>query len=167
LSKANAAIIVSNQNVTLRSFLEMFYQVFQNHLRFRCLLLSFVHIMEQNKLVAAAYKKTQVDRNVVIRKNISVLAESGFLKLSDAAEMDFLVSTLALISRFWISEAAISYKHLTHQEQVQHYFALLTKLLLPYTSAKGKKELLQFAESLLSKTLIKEESTGNKSVKRD
>jgi hypothetical protein len=132
----------------MRTFLEMLHQVFRNHLKFRCLLLSFVHVMEQNKLVAAAYKTTQTNRSATITYNIGILAGSGHLKLKDAEEQAFLASTLALISRFWISEAAVSFSDLSGEEQIRHYLKLVTKLLLPYSTAKGKKEIAVFLENL-------------------
>jgi AcrR family transcriptional regulator len=147
LSKSNAAIIVTDQNMTVRTFLEMLHQVFQNHLRFRCLLLSFVHVMDQNKLVAAAYQKTQINRNATLTSNIGILAASGYLKIKDNEEQAFLVATLALISRFWISEAAVSYSHLSGEEQIRNYLKLVTKLLLPYSTAKAKKEIQLFLEN--------------------
>jgi AcrR family transcriptional regulator len=148
LSKCNAAIIVARENLTMRTFLEMLHQVFRNHLKFKCLLLSFVHIMEQNRLVAAAYKKTQVDRNATITTNIGILTSSGYVQLKDKEDQAFLVSTLALISRFWISEAAVSFSHLSGEEQTRHYLGLVTKLLLPYSTAMGEREIRLFLESL-------------------
>jgi len=148
LSKKNAEIIVASQSMTMRLFLEMLHQVFNNQVQFRCLLLSFVHVMEQNKHVAAAYKKTQNVRNASIRSNIEVLATAGYLNIDDNEEKEFLVSTLALISRFWISEAAVSFSHLSTRDQIRHYLSLVTKLLLPYATAKGKKDIRSFIEQL-------------------
>src|SRR5688572_15867020 len=144
LSKKNAEIIVASQSMTMRLFLEMLHKVFNNQVQFRCLLLSFVHVMEQNKHVAAAYKKTQNVRNASIRSNIEVLATAGYLNIDDNEEKEFLVSTLALISRFWISEAAVSFSHLSTRDQIRHYLSLVTKLLLPYATAKGKKDIRSF-----------------------
>jgi AcrR family transcriptional regulator len=148
LSRKNAEIIVASESMTMRLFLEMLHQVFKNHVQFRCLLLSFVHVMEQNKYVSAAYKKTQNVRNASIRSNIEVLAKAGYLRINDDEEKEFLVSTLALISRFWISEAAVSFSHLNIEAQIRHYVTLVTKLLLPYSTAKGKKDIRSFIEHM-------------------
>lgn len=144
LSKANAETIVANENITMLVFLQMLHKVFQNHVRFRCLLLSFVHLMEQNKLIAAAYKQTQNVRSATIKTNIAALANSGYLSTKEEGEVEFLVSTLALINRFWISEAAISFRQLNSEEQIGHYLSLITKLLLPYSTVKGKKDIRDF-----------------------
>jgi AcrR family transcriptional regulator len=148
LSKRNAEIIVSDSEMTMRAFLDMLQRVFQNHMQFRCLLLSFVHVMGQNKLVAAAYKKTQSVRSATMKSNIEVLAASGYLKVKDEGEMDFLVSTLALISRFWISEAAISFRQWSGEAQIRHYLSLVAKLLLPYATPKAQRDIQDFLETL-------------------
>jgi AcrR family transcriptional regulator len=148
LSESNTAVIVADDSVTMKEFLGMLHRVFENHYRFRCLLRSFVHIMSQNRLVAEAYKKTQTVRNATIASNIKVLAETGYLKVEDEEELGFLVSALALISRFWISEAAISARHLGKEAQISHYLKIVTKLIAPYATAKAKKEISGFRDSL-------------------
>lgn len=148
LRKSNSAIMVDNAHVTMNGFLSMLRQVFHNHYRFRCLLLSFVHIMTQNKQVAAAYKKTQDMRSSTLASNINVLVDSGYLRPDDEWVPDFLISNLSLISRFWISEAAISSKHKSREAQINHYLQLVTNLLWPYATTKGKKEINEFRQQL-------------------
>ena len=148
LRKCNSEIIVAHGNLTMKAFLEMLHQVFQNHIRFKCLLLSFVHLMEQNKRMAATYKETQDQRNAVIASNLEVLAASGYLKVQDEADMLFLVSALSLINRFWISEAAVSFRQWSPEAQVQHYLSLIGKLLQPYATPKAQKEMQEFFETL-------------------
>jgi len=141
LGKANAEVIVERENLTMSAFLKMLREVFQNHIAFRCLLLSVVHLMKQNKHLSEAYKKTQKVRNAAMYSNLQALERSGYLKPKDKAEMDFLVSGISLISRFWISEAAISFDQLTADEQIRHYLILISKLLLPYSTKKAIKEM--------------------------
>jgi AcrR family transcriptional regulator len=160
LTKKNEATIVVSEHVTMLSFLEMLFQVFQNHMEFRCLFLSFVHLMEQNKLMAESYRKTQTHRRFTIKSNIAALAAAGYLNVNDDVELDVLVSTIALISRFWISEAAVSFKHLSATAQISHYITLVSKLLYPYASAKGKKEINRFLEDIQRKPSI-----GKRAVK--
>jgi hypothetical protein len=151
LTKKNEATIVVSDHVTMLSFLQMLLQVFQNHMQFRCLFLSFVHLMEQNKLMAESYRKTQTHRRFTIKSNIAALAAGGYLNMKDEEELDVLVSTIALISRFWISEAAVSFKHLSAKAQISHYITLISKLLYPYASGKGKKEISSFLEEIEGK----------------
>jgi hypothetical protein len=107
-------------------------------------MLSFVHLIKQNKLIATAYKKTQQMRRDTIRSNFSILADQGFIKPANDEVFQFLTSTVALISRFWLSEAAISFRVMTSDDQIRYYLKLITDLLLPYATAKGKKEIEQF-----------------------
>jgi AcrR family transcriptional regulator len=144
LSKANAAIIVEQENLTMAAFLEMLHRVFQNHIKFRCLLLSVVHLTKQNKHMAAAYKKTQKIRNTTIQSNLQSLEHSGYLKIKDETDREFLVSGISLISRFWISEAAISFRQLSVAEQMRYYLFLITKLLMPHATIKARAEIRNF-----------------------
>ena len=141
LGKANAEVIVEREALTMSAFLKMLREVFQNHIAFRCLLLSVVHLMKQNKHLSEAYKHTQKVRNAAMYSNLQALERSGYLKPKGKAEMDFLVSGISLISRFWISEAAISFDQLTGDEQIGHYLILISKLLLPYSTKKAIKEM--------------------------
>ena len=148
LTKKNSGIMVPSENITLTSFLEIQYKVFQHHQQFRCLMLSFVHLIQQNKRIADAYKETQKTRKNTIKTNLKVLTESGYLQVKDEAELEFLVTTLALISRFWISEAVISFRNQTDDQQIRYYLNLVTTLFLPYSTSKGKKEIRLYLESL-------------------
>jgi AcrR family transcriptional regulator len=148
LSKKNGEVIVERDHLTMLAFLQMLHQVFQNHVTFRCLLLSVVHLMRQNKHMLAAYKNTQKVRNYTIFANLQALERSGYLKTKDETEMKFLVSGISLISRFWISEAAVSFGHLTTDEQIHHYLLLISKLLMPYSTAEAKKDINTFLENL-------------------
>jgi AcrR family transcriptional regulator len=149
LSKSNAAIIVTKENLSMKDFLQMLHNVFQNHLKYRCLLLSVVHLMKQNKHMAAAYKKTQDIRNSTIRSNLEILMDGGYLNIADENEMEFLVSMLSLVSRFWISESAISNRQAGAEKQLHHYLNLVTKLLLPYGTSKAKKQMNEFLKQIL------------------
>ena len=148
LSKKNAALIAERESLTMLAFLQVLHQVFQNHVTFRCLLLSVVHLLQQNKHMAAAYKKTQNVRNATLKLNLQALEGGGYLKIQDEADREFLVSGISLISRFWISEAAVSFRNLSTEEQIRYYLLLLTKLLMPYSTAKAKKEIRTFIENL-------------------
>ena len=148
LSKRNTAVMTEREDLTMSSFLEMLHQVFQNHVRFRCLLLSVVHLVSQNKHMAAAYKKTQTVRNGTIASNLQALIKGGYLKTVSKTELDFLVSGISLISRFWISEAAISFRELSSKQQIKHYLTMITKLLVPYSTGEAKKQTLNFMKKL-------------------
>jgi AcrR family transcriptional regulator len=140
LAEENSKTIVPVENMTMENFFEMLRQVFRNHVNYRCLMLSFVHIMERNPLVAKRYSKIQTERNATWSKNIQALKAAKYLS-ADTKEIDFLVSTIALIARFWISEAAISFKNVKEEQQIQHYIKMVARIFLPYATTKGKRYL--------------------------
>jgi AcrR family transcriptional regulator len=147
LSKTNAAVVVVKDGLSMSTLLEMLQKVFENQVKFRCLLLSVVHLMQQNKHMATTYKQTQKERRRTIQSNLQALVKAGYLKIKDEGDLLFLVSTLSLISRFWISEAAVSFKRKSAPEEIQEYLLLIAKLFFPYCTAKGKKDIQLFIEA--------------------
>lgn len=144
LTEANNKTIVPADQVTIRTFFGTLRQVFENQVRYRCLMLSFVHIMERNPIVAKRYGKVQSKRNETWANNVLALKKGKYISTEDQAEVDFLVSTIALIARFWISEAAVSSKDKSEQQQLDHYLSMIARIFLPYATAKGKKELEEY-----------------------
>ena len=140
LAEENNKTIVTVEHVTMKTFFEILRQVFHNHVKYRCLMLSFVHVMQQNPIIAKRYSKIQSARNETWFKNILALREEKYLS-ADTGEVDFLVSTIGLIARFWISEAAISFKNLSEEQQLQHYTRMIARIFLPYATAKGRRDL--------------------------
>ena len=53
LSHLNSQTMADNKNLTLHSFLEMLEKVFMNQVQYRCIMLSIVHLMEQNNIKQA------------------------------------------------------------------------------------------------------------------
>lgn len=146
LAEDNSKTIQPIQEITMEVFFGMIQQVFRNHIKYRCLMLSFVHIIQRNPLVAKRYNKTQSERNATWSKNIEALRAAKYI-VAEKKEIDFLVSTIALIARFWISEAVIAFKHQPEQEQMQHYTKMIARIFLPYATSKGRRYL----EELLGK----------------
>ena len=144
LNKRNSAALAAHQNLDMHTFFEMLYQAFQNQVRYRCLLLSVVHLMSQNKHLAENYKKAQVERVATIKTNLKVLIAGGFLHKQAEKELHMLVSGISLIGRFWISEAAISFRDWQPAQQIQHYLKMIGLLLSPYATAKAKEQAADF-----------------------
>jgi len=141
LAEENNRTIVPVKEMTMKVFFGMLDRVFRNHIRYRCLMLSFVHLMERNPLIAKRYSKTQSRRNETWRVNIEGLREGKYIKTASQEEIEFLVASIAFVARFWISEAAISFKGLSEEEQIRHYLGMIARIFLPYTTSKGRKEL--------------------------
>lgn len=144
LNQANSALLAEGKELTMQSFLETMQGVFRNQIRFRSIILSIVHLMEHNKVISERHKQTQKDRNKALEGNLNALAGGGFLKFKDEQEVEMLAATVSLIARFWISEAAISYRQLSTEEQITHHLRLIARLLFPYTTAAGKREMEAF-----------------------
>jgi AcrR family transcriptional regulator len=141
LNESNSKLFVHNPAVTLEGFIHMLKLVYENQLTYKCLFLSFVHLMEQNKKIALRYQQTQTNRFNTLRLNLQTLVQSGELLIEDDKELEIVHSTLTLVNRFWISEAQISYRHLSARQQVNHYILIVTRLLLPYASPEGATKL--------------------------
>ncbi len=141
LNQLNSQIVIDNENITIESFLLNFKKIFQNHIKYRCLLLSFVHLMEQNKMISVRYKQTEHDRSTTLRSNLKTLVKAGYLNIEDEKNIEILVSAIALIARFWISEAAVSLRHLKQDGQIRHYITLIGCILSPYLTLKGRGQL--------------------------
>ncbi len=146
LAQLNSKTIVQNDDMTMTDFLQMVQKTFENHHQYRGLLLSFVHIIRQNPIIAKSYERTQKIRNETWRINLMNLQKNKFLKLTADEDIDFLVSSIALIARFWLSEAVISYSHLPEDSQREHYLKMIAKILAPYATAKGKKHIEEFTK---------------------
>jgi AcrR family transcriptional regulator len=150
LREVNSKLLIEKSESNMESFVSMFQQIFHHHYQFRCLLLSFVHIMKQNKRMRETYQVTQEDRFVMVRSRINSLIKEKYMVELNKNELSFLVSNISLIVRFWLSEAAISYHHLTPEEQINHYVTMICRLLLPYSTPKGKKKLKLKMEALFN-----------------
>jgi AcrR family transcriptional regulator len=140
LAEENNKTIVPIKEMTMDAFFEMLRQVFANHVKYKCLMLSFVHIIERNQIVAKRYSKIQVTRNETWSKNVLALKEKKYIS-ADANEIEFLVSSIALIARFWISEGRIAFKNIGEENQMEHYLKMIARIFLPYATVKGKKAL--------------------------
>jgi AcrR family transcriptional regulator len=141
LAEENNKTIIQVEEVTMKGFFEMLRGVFHNHVKYRCLMLSFVHLMERNPIISKRYARIQSKRNETWTNNVLALKKGKYITTDDQAEIDYLVSAIALIARFWISEAAVSFKGQSEQVQIDHYLSLIARMFLPYATAKGRKDL--------------------------
>lgn len=144
MNKLTEAVLVIDKNITITSFLEMIQRASHIQLRYSGLLLSMVHLLSRNKVMLARHKKTQEDRNAISKANINSLIKSGYLRIDDEHSKEYLICTIGLIARFWISEAAISFRRMNADEQSRLYLSMISNLLSPYATAKGRKQIKDF-----------------------
>lgn len=141
LGKLNSDLFSADATITLAFYLDQLERMMRNQLKYKSLFLSFVHLMKNNPKLAAAYKKTERSRLTGHKQHLLTLAKNKELTFKSDSDIDNLTSTLSLILRFWISEAQISLKTFSEEEQVRHYLKIISALLIPYTTVKGRKEL--------------------------
>ncbi|MBK6947322.1 MAG: TetR family transcriptional regulator [Haliscomenobacter sp.] len=144
LGELNSNTIRKVDRLDMTGFMEMLEKTFENQTRYRCILLSFVHLLEQNPIMAKRYGETEATRNAALRANLLSLQKNDQILLASENDLTFLVSSLALIARFWISETTVSYRQLSIQEQIRHYLGLVARILLPYTTGQGKTALIPY-----------------------
>lgn len=128
----------------LYDFLSKCKKVFENGVRYRGLMLSMVHVMDQNQQVAENYKKISQKRTGSLSNSIQRLKEEKHI-LAEEAEIEwFLVAINSLIGRFWFSEAALSTTRNKLYTYIGHYLKLQAQLFKPYATKKGLKDIERF-----------------------
>lgn len=149
LAEANNKVLETHESLTMAQFLDMYVDTFSNHYRYRCLFISFVHLLEQNPKIEQLYLPNQERRYKTIKRNLTYLRQNGFLeKQLDEHTIVFLVSSISLMVRFWLSEARIRFRDQGKKVLFKHYLELFARLMLPYATKEGKKEIHQFIDKL-------------------
>lgn len=149
LAEANNKVLDVDEQLTMAQFLVMYSETFANHYKFRCLFISFVHLLEQNPKIEQLYLPNQEKRYKTIRRNLGYLMQNGYLdKELDADTLDFLVSSTSLMVRFWLSEARVRFRDAGKKVIFKHYLELFARLLLPYATKEGRKDILAFVKKL-------------------
>jgi AcrR family transcriptional regulator len=149
-SAVNSKMHASHPVNTLYDFLKKTEIIFGQQIKYRCLLLSMVHLMERNDKILNAYQHVQKNRKNLLQENIKTINANKYLKASPEDEW-FLVSINSLMARFWISESALSGKRLGLEKQAPHYLKLLANLFRPYATRKGLLDIERFLEEIKHK----------------
>ncbi|MEO6452669.1 MAG: TetR/AcrR family transcriptional regulator, partial [Ginsengibacter sp.] len=122
-------------------FLKMYRTIFYNQYAYRCLHLSFVHLITQNAVMAKDYKRVESKRREQIIGHLLMLIKNGELQKMNDEQLKLLIGNITLLSRFWISEGRISYSNFSADQQVEHYIKVLGNFLFGYATAKGKRSI--------------------------
>ncbi len=144
LSELNSVILQIDEKISIASYLEITRRHFECQYRYRCLFLSLVHLMKRYEKIAVRYKKIERQRKETGLINIENLVANKYLKKLSATDTEFLLLSIQLLSRFWISQAAISHSKLNPSDQIQYYLKLLANILSNYCSVKGKTQIVEF-----------------------
>lgn len=150
LNHDNTGILKCVKDMSVEDFMVQIDRIFKNHQKYRCLLLSFVHLMDRNKWIQERYLITKEKRSDTLKQIMERLFELEYLKKNcTKEERHYLVSVLGLVIRFWISEAHIKMRGETDLEQRISYERLIGQILAPYLSKKGHDSFKHFEKSYL------------------
>jgi AcrR family transcriptional regulator len=144
LSALNERTLIPADDLTLSAFLEMQEMIFINQYKYRCLFLSFVHLVRQNPFISERYKNIDKARGGNFLGYIKALRSGKYLAPQKGKDIAFLSDALGLIARFWISETAISKSQLPAEKQIRHYSGLIARMLSPYATGKGRIQIENF-----------------------
>lgn len=140
------------KDLSLTSFIELFVSAFQNHHQFKCIFMSFVHLMKHYPAMGEGYTAIQQKRRSALTKDLLDLSKLGLLKRdltkSEAERLTLIISHLA---RFWIQEAEVLLKAYTTERVIRHYAGLIAVTIEPYATAKGRAQLAPFMLHVIDK----------------
>ncbi|RYZ47969.1 MAG: TetR/AcrR family transcriptional regulator [Sphingobacteriales bacterium] len=145
-SESNTALHLAMEVNSLYDFLHRCSKVFENGVKYRCLMLSMVHVMEQNQLVSENYRKVAQQRKGGLADVVAVLREKKYLKVDEEDTAWFLVAINSLIGRFWYSEAALGTRRNKLDTRIGYYLKLQAQLFKPYATKKGLDDISRFLE---------------------
>lgn len=144
LSQKNSTILDIRHSNSIIEYLNMIQNYFRNQYQYRCLFLSFVHLLKQNSIIKDEYKAVEHNRMDFVKRMIFNLIDKKYLKELSDEEIFFLVSAKSLIFRFWISESEITFNHLSVEQKIRNYQKVIINLLLPFCLKKAKSDINNF-----------------------
>ncbi|MCA9564481.1 MAG: TetR family transcriptional regulator, partial [Myxococcales bacterium] len=95
---------------SLADFMGLFTALFGNHIRYRFLPISIVHVFETNSLLKTNYRKVDRRRRELLLERLVALQRNGDLRVDVGPdELTQVVADITLIARFWLSETRLSF----------------------------------------------------------
>ncbi|WP_026629779.1 TetR/AcrR family transcriptional regulator [Dyadobacter alkalitolerans] len=134
---------------SLYDFLKKNMLLFENSLKYQCLMLSMVHLMEQNTRIATNYQNVILDRTSGLERDVALLEETRYLRFSSANDKLLIVSSNSLQNRFWLSEAVLAQSRQHIASQMTHYLRMKAHLFRSYATTKGLSDINRFLEELV------------------
>ncbi|KAA0993841.1 TetR/AcrR family transcriptional regulator [Dyadobacter aurulentus] len=133
---------------SLYDFLKKNVALFENGLRYQCLMLSMVHLMEQNTRISASYKGVSHERTAGLALDVAILEQNKYVKFSSEDDKVLIVSSNSLQNRFWFSEAVLTESRQNLASQMTHYLRMKAHLFRPYSTKKGLEDIERFLHEL-------------------
>jgi AcrR family transcriptional regulator len=147
-SESNSEIHQDFPVGSLYDFLKMSELLFKNGLKYQCLHLSMVHLMEQNSKMAKKYEGVRGERHAGLYRDMQLLEDNKCLKFSSEDDKLLIISSNSLQNRFWLSEAVLSEKRENLGSQMNHYLRMKAHLFKSYATKKGLSDIERFLEEL-------------------
>ena len=130
---------------SVTDLLEMFREVFRAQWAWRGLLLALPDVMATWDELRANYRRTEKTRRARLLAVLQALRARSQLEANDR-ELSRLVSQLAFLGRFWVSEARVSYAQYGESKVIGHYLAHIAHALRPWATPRARSELEPWLE---------------------
>lgn len=146
-SKLNRHTKEFPDKLSLEMYMDLRLQGFKNQVKFRCIFLSYANLMQQNKKLTAYYTgKVAPGCSEAVRNYFLRMVDAGYMKDLDANSVQLLDQQIALVMRFWLSDAVVTLPGASDRQKIAYYMRLIVAALQPYCTTKGLKELNNWSE---------------------
>lgn len=141
-----------HSELPVKSLYDFLYKnklLFENGLKYQCLMLSMVHLMEQNTRISAHYQGSVMQNRMSgLAHDIGLLEENKYLRFSCEDDKLLIISSNSLQSRFWLSEAVLTESRQNLARQMTHYLKMKAHLFRPFATRKGIGDIDRFVDEL-------------------
>lgn len=148
LGEENNVILERKENLTIVDFLAVFGEIFRNHYKYRALFFSIPNLVKQNEAVREQYHERQKLRQETILAQLADLEKGGFISIPGKKELDSIFNVITMVSRFWLSNAAVEGELSNLKLSMNKYLDVMAGQLLLIATAKGKRDIDKYYNSL-------------------
>lgn len=141
LGEENNALLEKKEDLTIGTLLETFAEIFRNHYKYRSLFLSFPNLVKQNEQVRQLYRKRQKIRQETILAQLTDLEKGGYIRIPGEKELDSIFNVISIVSRFWLSNAAVEAEVQNVSQTMNKYLDILAGQFLLVSTAKGRRDI--------------------------
>lgn len=139
LVEANTKLINSTKIDTLDDVFTFLNAYFNNQYTYRCIILSFHHIIRQDERLWQKFKAVAQERKAAFPKMVEKLIENEtIIQLNDEA-IQMLNENITIITRYWLLQERVKSESFELASASKHYLKLIRGILYPYFTAKAKQ----------------------------
>ncbi|HQU58450.1 MAG: TetR/AcrR family transcriptional regulator [Phaeodactylibacter sp.] len=134
---------------SLLTYLTLMRKIYQNQYAYRCIYLSMVEINQNMPAIGFNYPAVAQRRRASLERIFGMMVKAGEFREDTSKEaIEALVSFLAIINRFWISEAMMRFHPFHLDEAILHYLKLVSYQLSILATPKGREGIGLFFENM-------------------